>query len=72
MVVNKMIEDSPAPTALTLEADSLDITADGDTTRLGFNILLASQVTPKSRANTLDKCIRRKPVTRSTDFLWEN
>jgi hypothetical protein len=72
MVESKMTEDSPASTTLTLEANSMQKTADGDMTRLGFNVSLASQVMPKTRANTLDKRIRRKPVTRSTDFLWEN
>jgi uncharacterized protein YceH (UPF0502 family) len=23
-------------------------------------------------ANTVDKCTRRKPITRSSDFLWED
>jgi hypothetical protein len=69
---SKVTEDSPAPTTLTLEADSLEKTTGGDTSRLGFNVSLASQVMPKSRVNSLDKRIRRKPVTRSTDFLWEN
>jgi hypothetical protein len=43
-------------------------TADGDMTRLGFNVSLALQVAHKTRVNTLDKRIRRKPVTRNTDF----
>jgi hypothetical protein len=66
---SKMTGHSPAPTTITLEADSLNKTAHGDTTRPGWNVSLASQFTPKSRANTLDKCTRRKPVTRRTDLF---
>jgi hypothetical protein len=70
--MNTVESDSPTFTTSTLEADSMEKTADGDMVRLGFNVSLASQVTPKTRANIFDKRIRRKPVTRSTDFLWEN
>jgi hypothetical protein len=72
MVDIKMIESGLAHATVTLEADTLDKTADGDMTRLGSEVSLASSVSPRPRVNTLDKRTRRKPVMRSSDFLWED
>jgi hypothetical protein len=68
MVDSKMIESGLAHAAVTLEADTLDKTADGYVTEVS----LVSSVLPRPRANTLDKCTGRKPVMRSSDFLWED
>jgi hypothetical protein len=50
----------------------MDKTADDDATTLGSEVSLVSSVSPRPRANTLDKRTRRKPVMRSSDFLWED
>jgi hypothetical protein len=72
MVDSKMTESGPAHATVTLEADTLDKTADGDTTRLRSEVSLVSSVSPRPTTNTLDKRTRRKPMMRSSDFLWED
>jgi hypothetical protein len=72
MVDSIMIKSGLTYATVTPEADTLDTTAVGDTTRLGSQVSLVSSVSPRPRTNTLDKRTRRNPVMRSSDFLWED
>jgi hypothetical protein len=69
---SKIIEPGLTHTSPTLEVNTLDKIVDDDTTRMGSGVPLVSPVLPKLRTNTLDKCTRRKPVMRSSDFLWRD
>jgi hypothetical protein len=54
----------------TLEANTLDKAVDGDVTGMGLDYV--SLASPESRVSTFDKHTRRKPVMRSSNFLWED
>jgi hypothetical protein len=53
----------------TLDVDTLIRRVDNDTTRMCSVVQLLSSVLSNLRTSILDKCTRRKRVTRNTDFF---